>query len=1103
MPNDAKIIISAVDNTQAAVRSVSAGLQRVEGLAASADLSLGALGAGLTFGAAIASLKATTDALDKLNDAADATGASVESLSKIENIARRNGQSLETVETAVIRLNKQLNNAEPGSVFANGMNKIGLSVEKLKAMDPAEAFIALSRALGKYANDGDKARFILDATGRTIKEIAPLMKDISEAGELQATTTKAQTEAAEAFNKRLFAMRTAIGDVARDITSAMLPALNTLFDALNRNTGAAGSLLAGMRETFRIGGATTAAGMKKEIAEIDNELRDLRESEANPYNPFAQFVDILGANSGKLTARKGVLLQQIRDIEELDKKLKAGPPPDPPKLGAIAATPRASRTAATREEVSAYDALLKSIKEKIAVQQLDAATDGKLSEGQRQAAAIMSQLRDGTLKLVAAKGLSVDAQKRSIAASLEELIAEEKLNSEKARNKKLSDDLIAAGEAATKSLDDEILKQKEHNETIGLTAEQQARLVASKQDLAAATDDELASNLRLAAQYAGPLKDAYLQYADELTRAAQKKRELANLQRDGAAAQAEADYLRQQAEEWRRFTDQIEQSLTDSIVRAFDAGGDAGKVFIDTVKNYFKTAVIRVGVQAVVSTVSGGTSNVLGAANTSGGSSLGGLVSDVSSLYQMFGGNSSTLSTLLYGSQPELLNSVGPYAAKETATFYAQFGGKESSLAGLLTGGQPELLNSVGPYANTGGMSSSTLGTAASAIGAGLAAYTFGQKYGAAGGFAAGAGSIAAGGAISGAVSGTGAIAGAYGALASIPVYGWIALAVAAVFGAMSGKGGGPKQEGSFDSKNIERFFTDSRGDPQAKDFVAALQDSYTALAVKLGGKADETLRLAFGYALDPIGDAPNALHLAVGKSEFIQDKGRPEDFQAQASDALNRGLLEALEQTDLYDAIDAMLDAFDPFAATSEQVTAELDAIDKAFQAIQAQGKNYRETLAGIADVMQNTQNMFAESIRNIKFGNLDAAGKYGMLDAEAARYRDVLKTLTDPTLVQEYAKKLNDTLNAAYGLLDANEQARLQQDYITRFSAASALTEERLAAAADIQKLAFAALPRDIAKAIEEAMQKAVAAIQQAVSKGVAVDIRAPAGYEVALIG
>lgn len=1071
MANDAKIIISAVDNIQAAVRSVSAGLQRVEGLAASADLSLGALGAGLTFGAAIASLKATTDALDKLNDAADATGASVESLSKIENIARRNGQSLETVETAVIRLNKQLNNAEPGSVFANGMNKIGLSVEKLKAMDPAEAFIALSRALGKYANDGDKARFILDATGRTIKEIAPLMKDISEAGELQATTTKAQTEAAEAFNKKLFAMRTAIGDVARDITSAMLPALNTLFDALNRNTGAAGSLLAGMRETFRIGGASTAAGMKKEIAEIDNELRDLRESEANPYNPFAQFVDILGANSGKLTARKGVLLQQIREIEELDKKLKAGPPPEPPKLGAITATPKAPRA---REEISAYDALIKSIKEKIAVQQLDAATDGKLSEGQRQAAAIMSQLRDGTLKLVAAKGLSVDAQKRSIAASLEELIAEEKLNTEKARNKKLSDDLIAAGEAATKSLDEEILKQKEHNETIGLTAEQQARLVASKQDLAAATDDELASNLRLAAQYAGPLKDAYLQYADELTRAAQKKRELANLQRDGAAAQAEADYLRQQAEEWRRFTDQIEQSLTDSIVRAFDAGGDAGKVFIDTVKNYFKTAVIRVGVQAVVSTVSGGTSNVLGAASTSGGSSLGGLVSDVSSLYQMFGGNSSTLSGLLNGTVSQ--ESVKAFQAG--------------------TWGQ-------GIDGAWGGTTGEAIASGLGALGGALSAYTFGQKYGAAGGFAAGAGSIAAGGAISGAVSGTGAIAGAYGALAAIPVYGWIALAVAAVFGAMSGKGGGPKQEGSFDSKNIERFFTDSRGDPQAKDFVAALQDSYTALAVKLGGKADETLRLAFGYALDPIGDAPNALHLAVGKSEFIQDNGRPEDFQAQASDALNRGLLEALKQTDLYDAIDAMLDAFDPFAATSEQVTAELDAIDKAFQAIQAQGKNYRETLAGIADVMQNTQNMFAESIRNIKFGNLDAAGKYGMLDAEAARYRDVLKTLTDPTLVQEYAKKLNDTLNAAYGLLDANEQARLQQEYITRFSAASALTEERLAAAADIQKLAFAALPRDIAKAIEEAMQKAVSAIQQAVSKGVAVDIRAPAGYEVALIG
>lgn len=76
-------------------------------------------------------------------------------------------------------------------------------------------------------------------------------------------------------------------------------------------------------------------------------------------------------------------------------------------------------------KASEYDRLIKSINEKIAAERLDIETEGKLTAGQRDAIKIMDDIRTGALKFVAAKGLSVDAQKRELTALLESRLANE------------------------------------------------------------------------------------------------------------------------------------------------------------------------------------------------------------------------------------------------------------------------------------------------------------------------------------------------------------------------------------------------------------------------------------------------------------------------------------------------------------------------------------------------------------------------------------------------------------------------------------------------------------------------------------------------------
>jgi len=74
--------------------------------------------------------------------------------------------------------------------------------------------------------------------------------------------------------------------------------------------------------------------------------------------------------------------------------------------------------------------------------------------------------------------------------------------------------------------------------------------------------------------------------------------------------------------EFQRVSQQIEQSLTDALMRGFESGKGFADVLRDTVVNMFKTMVLRPVVQAIVSPVAGaltGSLGLAGAANAASG----------------------------------------------------------------------------------------------------------------------------------------------------------------------------------------------------------------------------------------------------------------------------------------------------------------------------------------------------------------------------------------------------------------------------------------------------------------------------------------------------
>lgn len=169
-------------------------------------------------------------------------------------------------------------------------------------------------------------------------------------------------------------------------------------------------------------------------------------------------------------------------------------------------------------------------------------------------------------------------------------------------------------------------------------------LVAGKQVLADVVTQELEQQAVLLEIQAIRMLDKNLdvaEYERRQARIAQLRQEIALRQglatvaaakeADAAAqkaakelADASAKAARDAAREWERAAQQIEQALTDALMRGFESGKGFVQNMRDTIVNIFKTMVLRPIVQAVVQPVVGTVAGYLGYGAPAGAASGGG-----------------------------------------------------------------------------------------------------------------------------------------------------------------------------------------------------------------------------------------------------------------------------------------------------------------------------------------------------------------------------------------------------------------------------------------------------------------------------------------------
>lgn len=283
-----------IEQSFAGIKSLGAGL--ADSLAAAFSIS-----------AITLFVRSTIDGIDALNDLKDATGASIENLSALEDVAARTGTSFDSVGQALTKFNAVLNEAKPNSEQERVLKAIGLSAQELRKIDPAEALQRVAEALGVYADKGNKARIIQELFGKSVREVAPFLKDLAEAGRLNGTVTGEQAQEAEKFNNQLAALSKNSKDAARALLTELLPALNKILERSNR----AGGFVALVANGFKVDWD------QARLQAFSDQIQDLT-SEAIKLQKELNFSDAHGLPQNRDTVAR--LADIRRELSELQEK---------------------------------------------------------------------------------------------------------------------------------------------------------------------------------------------------------------------------------------------------------------------------------------------------------------------------------------------------------------------------------------------------------------------------------------------------------------------------------------------------------------------------------------------------------------------------------------------------------------------------------------------------------------------------------------------------------------------------------------------------------------------------------------------------------------
>lgn len=572
-----------------AARATEKASQQITSSLGAVKSVLGGLAAGVSIGGIISIAKASIDSVDALNDLRDATGASIENISALEDTAARTGTSMDTVGTSLVKFNAALKDAKPGSDAEAAFKKLGLSVKELQALDPAEALLKTATALSGFADDGDKARLTQELFGKSLREVAPFLKDLADKGKLVATVTTEQAQAAEEFNKQLYSLQKNSQDAARALTGELVPAMAKLLGnfAEMRNAGLLGTVIkdaafdmvglglltkdagADINSLIKTRDALMARGnksgftdgLRKDISEINDLLAISRIRQKSMIDQGKEYSDQVSRKLGSKPS-----------IGTIPDKKKTGPDPD--------------------ADYKRYlENLDKEIEKSLELTKLEQ---------------LLVDINSGRLTVTPWQEEELILRAKIIDVSKAEADAAKYAEKAMADARKSSEQYLAGLSKEAASMDETNRKMAEHIQEIGLTTVQLDALTLARMDAAIAAQEQARSELNLQNS-----SEAEIEAMDRKIALLKEQRALTA---KGQVAQAGADSKDKADRASKDFADTLHNDLKGAFSTAFrDSSGEPLQAFGEAIANIVYTRAATALAESLIQSAGGtGATSFLG-----------------------------------------------------------------------------------------------------------------------------------------------------------------------------------------------------------------------------------------------------------------------------------------------------------------------------------------------------------------------------------------------------------------------------------------------------------------------------------------------------------
>lgn len=609
-------------------------------VATSVGTIVGAIAAGLSINAFKNLIAGTIETNAALNDMAIQANTTVEALSGLAEIGRYSDVGAEQITASMNKLTKNLASASEESKGAGrAVQALGLDLDKFRQLKPEDQMTAVAKALGEFEDGASKSAVAMALYGKEGAKMLPFLKDLGEAGELQAEVTAAQAAAADSLSDNWSLLQRSGGAWKRELASAVIPAMDQGVQALTDLFNGTGGLREEVRRLAADGSIqqwTTAAinGLSYVVDAVEYAWRSLKSLGQSIGGVVAAVIQL---GQGNFRGAFQALVASGEDIsatwsaDTMGAKFRARLA-EVKSMGDEAAKTRkalqfddTTEPKAKKEGESEYGKLVDRILERISLSQEEILVGRQLTEADKFRLKVLADMEAAGKKLTDTERARIQALLdeaeasdlelqvgRALIAQAKELAAER----QKARNAD-----YAASQRAIESLQDEWTRSTASvsDRIKSLRDEADAADLSARLNISLAQAVELVTIKRLEEKQAGFFDGSEGWQA--IQKEIDKRRELLGL----IAAKDQRD-------EWASIWRSVDQTAHDTFVNVLQGGQDAFR----KLGNTLKSAVLDLLYQMTVKrwTLSIGTS--VGAAGTAtagtGGSALGS-VSSLSSAW--------------------------------------------------------------------------------------------------------------------------------------------------------------------------------------------------------------------------------------------------------------------------------------------------------------------------------------------------------------------------------------------------------------------------------------------------------------------------------------